>query len=67
MADEAKKVCCLISEMLEETGIDREQLRRLRRQVLEGTILFCQWQLERMERTRTPAGSPKGARKVELD
>lgn len=67
MADEAKKACCMISELLEETGLDREQLRRLRRQVLEGTILFCQWQLERMERSRPPARSSKGARKVELD
>ena len=66
MADEAKKACCLISEMLEETGLDREQLRRLRRQVLEGAIVFCRWQLERMERTGPPARS-KAARKVEVE
>jgi hypothetical protein len=67
MADEAKKACCLISEMLEETGLDREQLRRLRRQVLEGAILFCRWQLERMERTEKPVRSSRAARKVEVE
>jgi hypothetical protein len=66
MADEAKKACCLISEMLEETGLDREQLRRLRRQVLEGAIVFCRWQLERMERTGPPTRA-KAARKVEVE
>ena len=66
MADEGKKACCMISEMLEETGLDREKLRTLRRQVLEGVILFCRWQLERMERSRPPA-RPGGARKVTLE
>ena len=66
MADEAKKACCLISEMLEETGLDREQLRRLRRQVLEGAIVFCRWQLERMARPGPPTRAT-AARKVEVE
>lgn len=39
----------MISEILEESGIDRERTRQLRRQVLEGVILLCRWQLERMQ------------------
>ena len=46
--------CCMISEILEETGIDRPQLQALRRQILEGIILLCRWQLDRMERSRGP-------------
>jgi hypothetical protein len=66
----AKKACCLVSELLEETGIDRETIRTVRRQVLQGMIMLCQWQLDRMER---PARSddekerPGRARKVVLD
>ena len=62
-----KKVCCLVSELLEETGIDRETIRLVRRQVLQGMIMLCQWQLDRMER---PAPNPvrhARARKVSLD
>ncbi len=44
-----RKVCCMVSEVLEEAGLDRETARRLRRQMLEGIILLCQWQLERMQ------------------
>lgn len=44
-----RKPCCLISEVLEEAGLDREHARALRRQVLQGVILLCQWQLERMQ------------------
>lgn len=51
------KPCCMISELLEEAGVDREQLRRARRQVLEGVILLCQWQLSRMEDARTAASA----------
>jgi hypothetical protein len=47
--DEARRPCCMISEMLEESGVDREKVRQLRRQVLEGMILLCRWQLERMD------------------
>jgi hypothetical protein len=61
-----KKACCMISEILEETGLDRERVRAIRRQVLEGIVLLCQWQLERME---PPAAPPSGrkARKVTIE
>jgi hypothetical protein len=63
-----KKACCLVSELLEETGIDRETLRSVRRQVLQGMIMLCQWQLDRMERTpHASEASDKRARKVALD
>jgi len=57
----------MVSEMLEEAGVDREKLRLLRRQVLEGVILFCRWQLERMDRTPSPSAGARRARKVALD
>ncbi|HLA76813.1 MAG TPA: hypothetical protein VJU18_04435 [Vicinamibacteria bacterium] len=61
-----KKACCMISEILEEAGIDREKARQVRRQLLEGLILLCQWQLERMDASRTPH-SGKKARKVAVE
>jgi hypothetical protein len=62
-----KKPCCLVSEILEEAGIDRERARLIRRQVLEGIILMCQWQLQRMEQDRpSPRGGGRG-RKVEVE
>jgi hypothetical protein len=61
-----KRACCLISEMLEETGLDREKLRALRRQVLEGMITLCQWQLERMGQAAAPPPRTK-ARRVHVD
>jgi len=48
------KACCLVSEILEEAGFDRDKARQLRRQVLQGIILLCQWQLERMEASESP-------------
>jgi hypothetical protein len=65
----ARRPCCMVSEMLEEAGVDREKLRLLRRQVLEGVILFCRWQLERIERApRTPqASGGRKTRKVVVD
>lgn len=48
-AEKRTKPCCMISEILEEAGLDREKARQIRRQILEGVILLCQWQLERME------------------
>jgi hypothetical protein len=59
-----RKACCMISEILEESGIDRDKLRRVRRQLLEGIILLCQWQLERMDggRERPAAAERKGRR-----
>ena len=49
------KACCMISDLLEESGIDREHIRRVRKQVLRGIILLCQWQLERMDEPRERA------------
>ena len=54
--------CCMISEVLEEAGVDREQLRRARRQVLEGLILLCQWQLARMDATGPATARASSAR-----
>ena len=59
------RACCLVSEMLEEAGLDRQKARQLRRQLLEGMILLCRWQLERME-SPAPPPSRKGPRKVEV-
>ena len=60
------KACCLVSEILEEAGIDRARARQIRRQVLEGIILLCQWQLQRMGQDRpAPAQAPR-VRKVEV-
>lgn len=50
-----------MSEVLEEAGLDRESARRLRRQVLQGMVLFCQWQLERMDSRAPRDGSRAGA------
>jgi hypothetical protein len=62
----SKQACCMISEVLEEVGIDREKLRKVRRQLLEGVILLCQWQLDRLSeasaRRRRPEPGRKGRR-----
>ena len=56
----------MISEVLEESGLDRAKVRQLRRQVLEGLILLCQWQLERME--ASGGGPPaRKTRRVPVD
>jgi len=47
--DEARRACCMVSEVIEEAGLDRETARKVRRQLLQGVMLFCQWQLQRME------------------
>jgi hypothetical protein len=61
----------MISEILEEAGLDRQKVRDMCRQVLQGIMLMCQWQLERMDRTPSAAsargGTSKKARKVSLD
>jgi hypothetical protein len=61
------KACCMVSELLEEAGIDRQQLRRVRRQVLEGVILLCQWQLQRMDEKPTAAEPRSRARQVKVE
>jgi hypothetical protein len=61
-----KKACCMISEILEDAGLDRKRARALRRQVLEGIVLLCQWQLERMQPEPAPTNGKKG-RKVTVD
>ena len=60
------KPCCMISEVLEEAGIDRHRLRQIRRQVLEGVVLLCQWQLQRMEEPAEKR-SPRKPRKVTVE
>ena len=62
-----RKACCLVSELLEEAGLDRRKARALKRQVLEGMILLCRWQLERMDEAPRPRGRRSGARKVTVD
>ena len=62
----SKKACCLVSEILEEVGLDRKKARQLRRQVLEGLILLCQWQLERMNEER-PAPEARKGRRVSVE
>jgi hypothetical protein len=62
----AKKACCMVSELLEEAGLDRDRLRDARRQVLQGIVMLCQWQLQRMETAEPKARGPK-ARKVHID
>jgi hypothetical protein len=61
------KACCLVSEILEEAGIDRARARQIRRQVLEGIILLCQWQLQRMDRDRPAPEKAARVRKVEVE
>jgi len=63
----SRKPCCMISELLEEAGIDRDQIRRARRQVLEGIVLLCQWQLQRMEASAPPPSPSRKARKVAVE
>ena len=64
---EPKKPCCMVSEILEEAGIDRARARQIRRQVLEGIVLICQWQLQRMEEDRTAPADRRRGRKVEVE
>ena len=64
------KACCLVSEILEEAGLDRQKARALRRQILQGIVLFCQWQLERIDRAEAAGpktSSRKRAQRVTVD
>lgn len=63
-----KKACCLVSEVLEEAGLDRRKARQLRKQVLEGIVLLCQWQLERLREAEAAAADrPKRGRRVVVE
>ena len=63
-----RRACCLVSEILEEAGLDRQKAREIRRQVLEGIILLCRWQLERIGTAGEPAPPSGGkARRVAID
>lgn len=61
-----KRACCLVSEILEEAGLDRQKARRIRRQVLEGLIVLCQWQLERIP-AQEPQRRPPKPRKITVE
>jgi hypothetical protein len=57
------KACCLVSEMLQEMGLDADKAKEIRRQALIGMMTFCQWQLVRMgEETAHPDDGPRKAR-----
>ena len=62
-----RRACCLVSEVLEEVGLDRRKARLLRKQVLEGVIQLCQWQLERMHQAEAGEPRPKRGRKVAVE
>jgi hypothetical protein len=66
-AEKPLKACCFVSELLEEAGLDREKARTLRKQVLEGIVLFCQWQLERMKEDAPPPSGKRKARRVSVE
>jgi hypothetical protein len=58
------KACCLVSEMLEEMGLDSRKAREIRRQTLLGLMTFCQWQLARMDEEPAPSAEPAEPRKA---
>jgi hypothetical protein len=57
----------MVSEMLEEAGIDRTRLNQIRRQVLEGVILMCQWQLQRIEEPEKKTRGTREPRRVVVE
>lgn len=63
----SRKACCLVSEILEEVGLDRQKARALRRQILQGIVLFCQWQLERIDQAKPPTPRRKRAERVTVE
>ena len=57
------KVCCLVSEMLEEMGLNSRKAREVRRQALLGIVTFCQWQLSRIDEAGDePTAAPRKAK-----
>jgi hypothetical protein len=58
------KACCLVSEMLEEMGLDSIKAREIRRQTLLGLMTFCQWQLARMDDATAPSAASAEPRKT---
>ena len=58
------KACCLVSQMLEEMGLDARKAREIRRQSLVGLMTFCQWQLARLDEEAKGAspGEPRKAK-----
>jgi hypothetical protein len=58
----SRKACCLVSEVLEEMGLDSTKAREIRRQTLLGLMTFCQWQLSRMD--EAAGGAPEPPRKA---
>jgi len=59
----SRKACCLVSQMLEEMGLDARKAREIRRQILLGLVTFCQWQLARIDE-ETSGEKPGEARKT---
>jgi len=57
-----RKACCLVSQMLEEMGLDSKKAREVRRQTLLGLMTFCQWQLARLDES-AEAADPSEPRK----
>lgn len=58
------KACCLVSEMLEEMGLDSRKAREIRRQTLLGLMTFCQWQLARMDEAPSPSATSAEPRRT---
>jgi hypothetical protein len=63
----SRKACCLVSELLEQAGFDRQKVRKLRRQILEGIVLFCQWQLQRMNESNSPPSPSRKTQRVRVE
>ncbi|MEO5763311.1 MAG: hypothetical protein ABIR28_13485 [Vicinamibacteria bacterium] len=64
-APKSHKACCLISEMLEEMGLNSRKARQAKRQALLGIMTFCQWQISRMDEAAEPEPArrnPRGRR-----
>ncbi len=56
----------MVSELLEEAGVNQRKVRMLQRQILEGVVLLCQWQLDRLEESE-PTPRRRRRRKVPVE